>query len=615
MPATSSIKPLDLDFDNIKNGLKEYLRNRPELKDYDFEGSTIALILDILAYNTYQNNFYTSMVANEMFLDSAQLRENVISRAKMLGYTPRSVRGSSTTLTLQVTPSDTNSVSVTIPKNTAFKGKINNKKYNFVIPNEVLIFRDVDGNFIDTSIDLVQGTPLTFEYQVDETNAQRFIIPNDFVDETSIVVTVRESFSDTNVTTYVRANDVFDINPNSTVFYLQEIEGERYEVIFGDNVLGKRPSAGNVVKIEYRVCNGSETNGINVFIPPNNIDGNQFSYSVNARTDGGKDIETIESIKFSAPRNYETQNRCVVEEDFKNIILRNFSFVESVRVFGGEKGDPPIYGKVFISAKPQIGFLLGSRQKDLINQKIRELGVISIQPEFIDPKFIYIKPTIEVFYESSKTNLTAGEIQTEVGNGVVTYETENLGSFRNDTFRYSRFVDAIDSVDSSILNNRTSIEIEKRFVPNLSNKTKYSIDFGNPLKTVRVDGSSSITSTSFLSQNRTCTLENTPEGVVQAVFFESGVKNILEEVGTVDFSTGVLTLNAFLPQSFTGEEIKISASPRFNDIEANKFEILLLSDTQITVTDVTTGAVESSVTVDTRGSATEVVESGIGTVI
>ena len=349
MAANSAISVTSLDFDAIKTSMKTYISSKPEFTDYNFEGSTISMILDLLAYNTYQNAFYTSMIGNEMFLDSAQLRDSVASRAKMLDYVPRSARGASTTLNVEITPTGAPDT-VTIDKGSEFSATVDGESYKFVTPEAYTLSSN---DLYTGDITITEGRVATHRFTVSTTSPVRYILPNENVDTTSITVDIQNSADDQNSTRYNVASDISQVQANSAVYFLQEVEDSQYEIYFGGDVIGKAPIDSNIVIANYRVCNGTVGNDINSFTSPSTLGGfSTFTTTVNASTAGGSDNESIESIKFNAPKNYETQNRAVLSEDYKRIILRDNGDFQSVSVWGGEENTPAIFGKVFIK-KPK----------------------------------------------------------------------------------------------------------------------------------------------------------------------------------------------------------------------------------------------------------------------
>ena len=606
MAANSAINVTSLNFDNIKESMKTYIASKPEFTDYNFEGSTISMLLDLLAYNTYQNAFYTSMVGNEMFLDSALLRDSVVSRAKMLNYVPRSARGASTTLTVEITPTGAPD-SVTVAKDSEFSATIDGEAYKFVTP-QAYSFSSTD-NYSGT-ITITEGRPVTHRFTVNTNSPVRYILPNENVDTTSITVDVQTSSSDASSVRYNLASDITEVQANSAVYFLQEVEDSQYEITFGDDVIGQAPVDGNIVIANYRICNGTDGNGISSFTSPSTLGGySTFTTLVNAATSGGANNETIESIKFNAPKNYETQNRAVLAEDYKRLILRDNGDVQSISVWGGEENNPPIYGKVYISIKPTIGNTISSQRKTEITTELKKYNVLSIDPEFVDATFLYIRPTVEVRYDSKTTTLTGPQVQTKVLNAITNFESTKLGTFDNKTFRYSQFVKAIDAADSSIVSNLTTIQIEKRFVPSLTNSTTYNVSFSNALHNPHAGHRYAISSSAFTYRGNTSYFDDDGSGNLRIYYITGSNTRVYtnETAGVVNYRTGLVTINSFLPSAFVGSSLSIFADSADDDVNAIRNQILLIAGANVTlIDDATTLVAATTVTATTSGVTTEI---------
>jgi len=604
MAANSAISVTSLDFDAIKTSMKTYISSKPEFTDYNFEGSTISMILDLLAYNTYQNAFYTSMIGNEMFLDSAQLRDSVASRAKMLDYVPRSARGASTTLNVEITPTGA-PVSVTIDKGSEFSATVDGESYKFVTPEAYTLSSN---DLYTGDITITEGRVATHRFTVSTTSPVRYILPNENVDTTSITVDVQNSADDQNSTRYNVASDISQVQANSAVYFLQEVEDSQYEIYFGDNVIGKAPVDSNIVIANYRVCNGTVGNDINSFTSPSTLGGfSAFTTTVNAPTAGGSDNESIESIKFNAPKNYETQNRAVLSEDYKRIILRDNGDFQSVSVWGGEENSPAIFGKVFISIKPVNGFTISSQRKTDIRTQLKKYNVLSIDPEFVDASFLYIKPTVTVRYNSNATTLSAIAVQTKVTSAIVNFENTKLGTFDSNKFRYSQFIQTIDDADQSIVSNLTTITIEKRFVPSITTSSTFNVGFNNSLHNPHAGHKFTISSSAFTFENQTSYFDDDGNGNIRIFYLLNSTRVYLSETaGTVNYVTGLVTINAFLPTAFVGSSISIFANPKNNDVDSVRNQILLIAGATVSVVDDTTTVVAANtVTATTTGVTTE----------
>ena len=491
MSANTYLNITEVDFADIKSNLKTYLQSQTQFNDYDFEGSNMSTLLDVLAYNTHYNAFYTNMLANEMFLDTAQQRDSVVSRAKELGYITRSARGSSANVTITFTGVSNAVSEFELPKNSTFTTTVNNRTFTFVTP-ESNIIKNISNTF-SKAITITEGTPITQEFTVNDASPVKYVIPNENVDTRSIRVTVKESSSSSANTIYTQATNIREVNNQSAVYYLQETHDKQYEVLFGTGSLGKPVVNGNVIQIEYRVCHGTQTNGANTFsidsisITPSH---SSTSLSVNSVARGGVEIESIDSIKFNAPRNYKIQNRAVVAKDFERIILNENTNLSSVTAFGGEEAVPAVHGKVYIAIKPQGELVPTTTLKDEIKNSVKSRTMLGIDPVIIDPTYLYVVPTITTYYDTLKANIGTSAIQSLIRSSITSYSSNSLEQFGK-KLRYSRFVRDLDNTDDAVLNNEASFKMQKRFVPSTTNATLVELEFHNPIAT------GSISSTSF----------------------------------------------------------------------------------------------------------------------
>ena len=467
-------------------------------------------------------------------------------------------------------------------------------------------------------ITITEGRPVTHRFTVSTNDPVRYILPNENVDTTSITVDVQTAADDQSSVRYNLASDITQVQANSAVYFLQEVEDSQYEIYFGDDVIGKTPDDNNIVIANYRICNGTLGNDVNSFTSPSTLGGfSAFTTTVNAPTAGGSDNESIESIKFNAPKNYETQNRAVLSEDYKRIILRDNGDFQSVSIWGGEENTPAVYGKVFISIKPVNGFTISSQRKTDIRTQLKKYNVLSIDPEFVDASFLYIQPTVTVRYNSNATTLSAVAVQTKVTNAIVNFENTKLGTFDSNRFRYSQFVQTIDAADSSIVSNLTLITIEKRFVPSLTTSSTYNISFGNSLHNPHAGHKFTISSSAFTFQNQTSYFDDDGNGNIRIYYLLDSTRVYLSETaGTVNYTTGVITLSSFLPTAFVGSSISIFANPKNNDVDAVRNQILLIAGATVSVVDDTTTVVAANtVTATTTGVTTENSNSSISPVV
>ena len=605
--ANSAIRVTDLNFNSIKTNLKNFLRSKPEFTDYDFEGSALSNIIDLLSYNTYYNAIYVNMVGNEMFLDSAQVRNNVVARAKMLGYTPTSARGSSATLNLTVTPS-TNLTSVTVASNTLFTSTIDGIQYKFTTRQPYVLLQST--GYTSNTISIKEGEPISQRFTVNTNNdGQRFVLGNPNIDTTTIKIRIQTSSSNTSLRTFTEASNLVDVSANSNVYFIQENENGKYELLFGDGVLGTALDNGNIVIADYNVVNGSITNGANNFVSPSSIGGQaSFTVSVANSAFGGANAESIPSIKFNAPKSFQRQNRAVIKNDYARTILAEAPDIQAVSVWGGEDNDPPIYGKVYIAAKPNGGNLLSDQRKSELVTLLQSKNVVTISPTFVDATFLYVVPRITVRYDVGQTTLTAGSISDKVSTAVVNFETSNLSLFDR-KFRESDFINDVVSSDTSILGANITYSMMKRFTPNQNITTSYSIAFNNSISNPHAGHYGAISSTSFTFQNQTCFLDDDGNGILRIYYLDSqNNKTYLNtSAGTVNYSSGLVVIKSVIITS--SSTIEVNAKPAINDISPARNMILLISKASIDIVNDSTGVTESSVSNVTTAGTTETITS------
>ena len=606
MAANSAIRVTDLNFSQIKNNLKTFLRAKPEFTDYDFEGSGLSNLLDLLAYNTYQQSIYVNMVGNEMFLDSAQIRNNVVARAKMLGYTPTSARGSQATLRVTVSPTS-NLTSVTIASNTLFTSTLDGIQYKFTTDKPYVLLQSQGYN--SNTVIIKEGEPITQKFTVDTSSAQRFILDNNNIDTTSIKVSIQTSSANTTKTTFTQATNLVDVQANSNVYFIQENEDGKYELLFGDDILGKAVDNGNIVITDYRVVNGSLTNGANNFVSPSSIGGQAtFTVSVANNASIGANAESTASIKFNAPKSFQRQNRAVIKNDYARTILAEAPDIEAVSVWGGEDNDPPIYGKVYIAAKPSGGNLLSDQRKAELVTLLQSKNVVTISPTFVDATYLYVVPSITVRYDVAATTLVAGQISDKVATAVVNFETASLTLF-DKKFRESEFIEDMVDADPSIKGANITYRMMKRFTPNQNVTTSYSIAFNNGISNPHAGHSGAVASTSFTFQNQTCFLDDDGNGVLRIYYLDSQNQRtyLNTSAGTVDYSSGLCVIKSVIITS--SDTIEVSVKPAINDISPTRNMLLLISKASIDVVNDSTGVVESSVSNITTAGTTETITS------
>jgi hypothetical protein len=494
-----SLRVTELDFDTIKQNLKNYLKQQSEFTDYDFEGSGLAVLLDILAYNTHYQAYYLNMVANESFLDTALLRDSVVSHAKTLGYTPNSKKASKAVIDFTVVTNNTDVEQLTIPAGFSFlSNQIDGRSYNFVVLEGKTVTKS-DTNFYFENLEIYEGQLTTFRYIYDSTNnpKQIFTINDESVDVTSLKVSVSPSVGSTQVNVYNLVNDVYEIDGNSEVYFLQEGRNGLYQIYFGDDVLGKKLSNGSVVTIQYLITNGVDANKANLFTATRSLEGyNNFIVDTVSTAGGGSNKESVDKIKYLAPIQFVSQNRVVTKKDYEVFIKKSYPNVDSVSIWGGEEEIPPIYGKVFISLKPQEGFFISESEKDrIINEIIDPRSVMTIKTEFRDPDYLYVMLKSNLQYDPNKTTLTQEIIKRTIRNTILLYKNTYLDTFESKLV-LSKLEENINDIDINAFVGCDSIlRVQKRIRPVFNKSSNYTINFNVPLLSGSLNNK--LTSTSF----------------------------------------------------------------------------------------------------------------------
>ena len=589
MAEITKLNIADLDFDTIKGNLKDYFGSQSEFTDHNFDGSAISVLLDVLAYNTYYNSYYLNMLASESFLDSAQLRDSVVAKASMLGYTPRSARGSQAYVNLNITASD-NPASITVDKDTQFISTVNGTSYTFATANSTVI-TPVGGNYATNNVLLRQGVPLTFKYTVDTANTeQRFLLPNANTDIDTLVVSVQESVADTNTSVYAKATDITTVNATSNVYFINEHTEGQYRVQFGDGVLGRKPITGNIVFLNSLVTEGTDTNGANTFTAASTVGGYSTVSVVTANSAiGGLDKETIESIKFNAPKNYEAQNRAVTTDDYKKLVEDNVAGLETVAVWGGQDNDTPKFGAVYVSAKPAGADALSTSQKTLIKAALSNYNIVAISPEVVDPDLISLIFSLTVKYDSRKTTKASGVIAASVIDTIQSYKTNNLNKFGS-IFRYSVLSKQVDVTDTSILGNLLTLTAKKGLTPSTTANNSYTISFNNAIYNPSTTYEGAVSSSTFSYTDAAGTTYSTSylddlNGIMRVYYYSGDEKVIIaNNVGTVTYSNGHVTLTSFKPDSYSGSTLDFTITPSTNDLIPVRNQLFTIANTDITVT-------------------------------
>ena len=591
MSTSDKLKITDLEFDTIKDNLKTFLKAQSQFQDYDFEGSGMSVMVDLLAYNTHYMGYYANMLGNEMFLDSSSLRESAVSHASHLNVIPTSVKASKAYLNFIFTPLGT-PTALTITKGTKFTSSINGVAYTFVTNKTTTVLRSTLGTYTTSDLEIREGKILNKYYTVNTDPTQRFILPNANIDTATIAVTVQKSDNDSSVEIYTDGNavDVTTIKSTDRVFFLQEIEDAKYEITFGDGAVGKQLSDGNIIFIEYIVTSGTTADKANTFVATGTVGGlgseNYTLTTANAAI-GGADLQTIDSLKYLAPKLYQAQGRACTKEDYKAIVLRDKPDIESIVVYGGEDADPVQYGKVFIAVKPSGNNVFSNATKESIKTNIlKKSNVVTVTPEIVDPIYFYLLIDTTVNYDPV-TNLTDEvTLKTNINTSIQNYLQTNLERF-DQKFRYSKLVQDIDNTNNSIRNSKSTIKYRQLITPAIMNTpVTYTQNFNNVLE------KGSLKSTSFVATDGNTysmiddsvgaiKLARTTSSVVDspAVYFVQTDGSTTH--GSIDYTTGKVILTSLRPLSIVDgtTSIKLTVTPDQNNSDITpKWEQLLTYD-------------------------------------
>ena len=587
----------ELDFDAIKANLKTFLQSQTQFQDYDFEGSGLSILLDVLSYNTHYMSYIANMSTNEMYLDSADIRKNIVSLAKMLGYTPTSPR--TPRAQIDVVLNNATGSSVTMQKGTVFTTTVDKVDYEYVTNADITITPE-NGVYKFNNVPLYEGTLVTFKYTFDSNdNDMKFEIPSDRADTSTLKVTVQNSNTDTTQTVYSLAGGYNDVSSDSKVYFIQEGSENKYEVYFGDGVTGKKLEDGNVIILEYIVTNTVKSNGASKFSLSGNIGGfTNVTISTDSNSSGGANAETNESIKFNAPLQYAAQDRAVTSTDYETLVKSIYPNAQSVSAWGGEDDETPQYGVVNISIKAKSGTVLSDTSKADIVTQLKPYNVASVRPVIKDPETTSVLITSNVKYDAKATAKTADTIKADVIDSLTTYNASTLQRF-DSVFRYSKVTGLIDSADTSILSNITTVKIRKDFQPIISTSSKYNIYFRNALYNPHSGHLSSeggiLSSSGFKVDGNTneCFFDDDGAGNVRLYYLSGGVKTYLNSTqGTVDYSTGAITLNSMNIVSISNIDgaastvIKLTVVPSSNDVVPVRDQIVEMdiANSRITVT-------------------------------
>ena len=585
----------ELDFEQIKNNLKDYFkRGDSQFKDWDFDGSGLNNLLDILAYNTHYNAMNAHVAMNESFLDSAQVRSNVVSRAKLLGYTPTSKKAAVASIDLILTPKEGITQSYSLNRGTSFSTSIDGIDYTFLLLNDTQVNQTIDdeGNrsyrFNDLSIH--QGVLKNRRFTVDNSiQNQKFVIDDLNIDTQSIIVRVYDSASSQSYAVYTRFNEfTSNIDGNSAIYFLEENYNGKYEIHFGNNSIGKLPGNAAIVEIDFLSTNGNVANGAFSFTwngGANTVIDGTSTLIVNSKSAGGSDSETIDSIRYNAPLSYITQNRAVTADDYKTLVKQLYGSIDGISVWGGEDNDPPQFGKAYISIKPTGALTTTDEEKELIVSGLQNKRILSIEPVVVDPIYTYLFFNVFFKYNSSLTSLTSGQLESNVRNVIQNFNKINLQNFEG-VFRYSQLLQAIDNSDAAIINSFARVFLYKDFDLNYLIPSSIEIKFNAALEVVS-STRSIIQSTSWPYQGFSYFIGDDGEGIERNVYvyrlIDDKIKKVVNTIGTLNTQTGALVINTSLIPIEKNETVRIEVTPSSNDIITTRNNILLIDEPKSTV--------------------------------
>ena len=587
----------ELDFDDIKTNLKTFMRNQDEFTDYDFEGSGINALMDLLAYNTHYLAMNVNMAANEMFLDTASVRASVVSHAKTLGYTPNSARAPIGTINVSLNNFPSTLTTATIPAETVFTSTVDDVSYQFVTISEVTT-PVANGILSFSNIPIYEGTYTKNRYTVDVKNVdQKFKLTSDRADTTTLKVQVFDSASSSNFATYTLATDITQVSSTSNVYFLQECGDGRFEVYFGDGIVGRALSDNNVVVLSYVVTNKTKANGATNFRTTATISGiTDVTTTTVSVASGGAEPESIQSIKLNAPLDYAAQGRAVTPEDYKTIIPKVYANTKSVQVWGGEDNSTPVYGRTYISIVPTAGSITAAAKEQIVKDLKGTYAIASVTPVIVDPVTTFVRLGVNFKFNKKNTTKTSETLISNVTKSLQNYDTENLQKF-DGVFRHSQVTGLIDDTDDSILSNITTVKLSQFITPSLNVNTKYTLEFNNAIYNPHTGHASAeggvLSSTGFkISGNSNeMFLNDDGQGVVRMFYYTDGTTITYQDetAGTINYKTGVIELTALNITSISSvdgassSKIRIVVTPDSTDVVAVRNQILQIDFANTTV--------------------------------
>lgn len=579
---SNRIRVGELDYDQIKLNLKNFLQGQSQFNSYDFEGSGLSVLLDILAYNTHYNSLYTNLAVNEMFLDSAVKRNSVVSLAKMLGYTGYSSKGAIAVVDIVINNPTSFPTTLTLPKSSAFTTSVNGFTYTFYTTEDISISTS-NSTYAFPSVLLKEGIPLSYSYTA--ASSVRYIIPNAGVDLSTLSITVQNSGTST-FTTFVEAGSIVDVGPTDNVYFVKEIDNGLYEITFGDDVIGAAVTNGNVVRIDYFTTNADAANGANIFrYNGTSLIGGTVATTTITKAFGGSVPETVDSIKYNAPKSYAAQNRAVTPDDYRTTVLNTFSEASSVAVWGGEDNKPPVYGKVYVCIKPKDTLVLTAQQKMDIRSALVKKSVVSIIPELVDPEYLDLELNVTFYYNERLTKRTPVELQTLVLNTIKAYNVTDLQKF-DGVFRQSKLTRLIDMCEPSIVNSNINIIVHRQILPRYDVNAEYTVNLINPIYSAKVP-EEAVQSSGFYVAGLSDVHYLQDDGLGNIMLYYIDVLTVKQvvnpQIGTVDYATGTVSIKNLNIQSLENDTFELLFKLQGNDVVSALTQIVQISEPHLSV--------------------------------
>jgi hypothetical protein len=569
----------ELDFDLIKTNLKNFLKGQSEFQDYDFEGSALSVLIDLLAYNTHYNAIYTNLAVNEMFLDSASKRSSVVSIAKMLGYVPQSAKCSRAIVDLSIMAPTSSPAVVTLPNKQPFTTTVDGTTYTFYNIGDVTTYRSPENTYTFTDLEIVEGTPLQYKYTAAE--GTRYIIPNKDVDLSTLTVRIQETPSSDVSEVYNLAENLLTITESTKIYFVKEIDDGLYEVYFGNGTIGAAIPNGSVITFNYFVSTLDKPNGaFNFTYGGVSLLSSNLSPVTTQPAAGGKAAEDIDSIKFHAPRVYAAQNRAVTVEDYRVLVDNILQDLDTVTVWGGENNTPPVYGKTFICVKPQSASRLTKTQKDFLISSLQQRNVVAVTPEIVDPEYLLLNIETTVYYNPRNTTKTLSQLETAVKDAIYAYDDANLQGF-DSILRFSKFTNSIDNADTSIVSNITKLTITREIQTKFNISAEYKINLINPISQIGNKSGDVISTNGFFipTSTRVHYLDDDGEGNIRLYYRDTSFNKVIVNptIGTVDYAAGYIVISNLNIYALQSSDFLLTVKPSSYDVVSALNQIVQVS--------------------------------------